>query len=225
MYRLSVVMLFCLVLFLGCHENKKELSPAQNEKTSESKASNEQIIDYLKITNEDWTIVLKQAEAIINNKGLLTMIFNHINIIDQDLDYALVNKLDMLGAHGVIRVKGYSIKDIGAANKEEDSLVFMITELSPEVKNFLLNKRNEKFENNIIKINLAVPHIYDPEHVVRNSTIDNEVFVIINVEGDFNRGGWDNTYKIMMFQKEQELNKPFLDNYTQADYDSFYDGI
>jgi hypothetical protein len=127
---------------------------------------------------------------------------------------------------GIFRVEGYTEKDVGAAARQEDSLEFVVTECSKEVEVFLRERNYPSSQDDgKLIINLAVPHAYDPGHVVRNSTVENQVIVIIQIFPDIGRGGWDNSRRLMMFQKKADLDTKYFDYYPDEEYEHFYDGV
>ena len=158
-----------------------------------------------------------------------TIITDSRKLYEQDEDYLLGKLPDSWGDHAVIRVRGYTLHDVGAAKRSEDSLDFLITDCSDSVREFLVNKRGSENYGNLnnkeITLTIAVPHEYDPGHVVKRSSKNNQVILIINIFGDFNRGGFDDTNKVMMFQKAVDIAIPFKDDYSNYDYDHFYDDM
>ena len=150
---------------------------------------------------------------------------NKMDLFSQDKDSLICKYYDTRGWHAVIRVIGYTKKDDGAVRKEEDSLQFLITECSIEIRDFIINDTEHEIENGNLLINLAVPHEYDPSHTVKKSNVKNQLIVVINLFGDFNKGGWNNTNKLMMFQNIEDLKKKYVDDFSESDYEHFNDDM
>lgn len=166
------------------------------------------------------------VDDLLKNVELLTETLNRLELTDQTNDALILKYYDASGDHATLRMRGYAIKDDGAANRAEDSIEFLIKDISKEGRNYLLKyARCAQNSDNDLVINLAIPHEYDPGHVVKRSTSKTQVYVVVNIMGDFNRGGWNNTNKLMMFQNAADLDVPFVDDFSDDQYNHYYDGL
>lgn len=217
-----MIIIFFLVMLISC---KQTIKPASDQMDS-NVAPKEEIEATKKDQIEETDVIGKTGDPFLDSLSSM----NHLYYQDDDcllLYDKNIKQGEGNGAHiGVMRLTGYTDKDVGAAYKGEDSLLFVVTEYSDIMSGFIedIDYPNKKVDDKLV-INLSVPNIYDPGHVIKKSTKDDQVVVIVQFLPDMNRGGWVNIHRVMMFQKKSDLDIEFVDDYSDEEYKHFYDGV
>lgn len=151
--------------------------------------------------------------------------------VDQSISSMILNKKGGKDQDlAVMRITGYCSQDIGAADRRFDLLVFNVISCDKKTLSYLEQvtddfSTDENEKNILIKIYIQVPHEIDPGHVIKHTSINTPVSLIIQIYPPYDKGGWDYKNQVMMFQLNKDINIPYKDDYSETDYDHFYDGV
>jgi len=139
------------------------------------------------------------------------------------VDYFKTDLTNYYDQVGTVRVEGFTDRKFGAADRSFDALEFVVTKMSETVST-MLSKRMphgtmDVDGQKVLKIRIEVPHQYDPTHVVEKSTSENRVVVVLLLLPQLRQGGFGLENEVMMFQKTADLEKKYVEEYSDAEYE------